>query len=210
MRWWYNYKRSAFQGMLVNPREVLYMEAWTLSSNFSLSAMGLGSSLTASSFRGFPGHVVTFFLGFLNVSVAVSTICHLNRGSYILPSTDFCNKRNTVSVKWSEGLSFGFHQPAQPRGALLSSFQLKCSWHPPFSSAAETRKSEAGAPQVRLNEYSSTSPTATANLGQFYWLVQNLKLSLKMVSDHCSRCLSLFNSSTGNVPFYLKETFHCV
>lgn len=196
--------------MLVNPREIC---TWKRGHYLLISLWVPWAWVPVLLLPLFVAFQVTwspFFLASWMLVLQCQPSVTSTGGSYILPSNETCNKRNTVSGKWSEGLSCGFHQPSQPWGALLSSFQLKCSWHPPFSGSAKTRKSEAGAPQVRLHEYSSASPTATGNLGQFYWFVHNLKLSLKMVSDHCSRCLSLFNSSTANVPFYLKETFHCV
>lgn len=39
----------------------IYLEAWTISSTFCLDAIGLGSSLSTSSFPFPPDHVVSFY-----------------------------------------------------------------------------------------------------------------------------------------------------
>ena len=68
----------------------LNLEVLTFFSDFCLGVIGFSPSFSTSSFHISPGHMVTFsfflfffsYFCFLNVNIAMPTICRLNKGIY--------------------------------------------------------------------------------------------------------------------------------
>jgi hypothetical protein len=134
--------------VLVIPR-YLYLVTWTLSFNSCLETVKLDPSLVLDFSPFLQITLSVFLVSFLNVKVVMATTCHVTNRIFFFTSNKWLFLRETESISSETRVTSRTPSTLQVLRSPVVFCSVRMHLAPTFSSVAQSRKSEAGTPQVR-------------------------------------------------------------